>query len=138
MGVSVVYSFSLPYSFEPRSGSRFPGLQVTIHGSQASDSTIAHIDTGAEYCYFDGVRCNALGLNLLAGKRTSFTTAAGAKGEFYLHQIDLEFLGQRVRTLVGFSKDRMVREILGRSGFLEHIQFGVRERHELVFIEPCP
>lgn len=138
MGISVFYSVALPYSSDPSLGTRFPGIEVTIYGPEGSDTTIAHIDTGADYCYFDGERYQGLGINLHSGVRQRLITASRHETEFYLHEVELEFLKQRVPVTVGFSTRSMRREILGRNGFLEYVQLGIRERHETVLIEPKP
>lgn len=138
MGVSVDYSVFVPYSFDPFTGKTFPGAQVTIYGPAGSDAALAYIDTGADYCYFNGDRCRALGINLVDGRRRKVIAVSGHETEFYLHEVELEFAGLRVPFAVGFSTRPLRREILGRNGFLEHIQLGIRERHRSVLIEPRP
>ena len=138
MATSVSYSISLPYSTDHLTGKRFPGIEVTIHGPERSRIAFAHIDTGAEYCCFDGSRAPLLGLDLLRGRRMRLMTASGFPADIYLHEVELEFLGKRISAMVGFSTHVLRRELVGRFGFLEHLQLGVRERHEMVFIELKP
>jgi hypothetical protein len=110
MAISVSYGRSLPYSIDEITGRKFPGIEVVIHGPERSRIALAHIDTGADYCCFDGVRARFLGLDLFSGRRMKLVTAAGFVFESYLHEVDLEFLGKRVLTVVGFSTHPLRRE----------------------------
>jgi len=138
MSISVSYSISLPYPIDEVSGRSFPGIEVVIHGPERSRSAVAHIDTGADYCCFDGVRAPFLGLDLFRGSRRKLSTASGTAFEIYLHEVELEFLGKRFSTVAGFSTHTLRREVVGRIGFLEYVQLGLREKHQIVFIEPRP
>ena len=84
------------------------------------------------------MRASALGIDLLSGERKTLTSAAGGSTEAYLHEVELEFLSlsKRVRTVVAFSSSSIQREILGRNGFLDNIQLGVREKRQMLYVEP--
>jgi predicted aspartyl protease len=138
MAITVLYSFLREYLRDPSTGARFPGIEVVLHGPGGSDRTLAQIDTGAEYCFFSGDRAQGLGIRLLDGTHIRLLSANGGAVDAYLHDLGLEFLGQRVTAKVAFSTGAVTREILGRRGFLDHIQLGVRETHQTVLIEPKP
>lgn len=138
MTTRVVYTYSLDYLMDEWGAGRFPGLEVTLHGPKGSVRTLAQIDTGAAFCYFDGERASDLGFDLFAGSRIQLVSAMGRDTSARLHEVQLEFLGYRLRAVVAFSTEPVRREILGRQGFLEHVQLGVRERQLTVLIEPSP
>lgn len=114
-----------------------PVLPVTLIGPAGSDDTLAIVDSGADYCLFNGERTGELGIALLEGKEITLTGLSG-RLEARLHDIDLEIEGDRFRCTVAFSLGRIARELLGRSSFFDQTKIGFQEQESLLYFDPSP
>lgn len=82
----------------------------------------ALIDSGADFCIFDGEIGEILGIDIRKGKLEKFSGIQSAGlSEAFLHQVVLKVGGWSYKTVVGFSKDisRMGYGILGQKGFFD-------------------
>ena len=87
----------------------------------------AKLDTGSTHCIFQRFVGNKLGLDIESGYRIEVRSA---KGLFiaYGHNVTLTVLDFTFDSLVYFAKDDdFTRDVLGRQGFLNKVQIGVRD-----------
>lgn len=82
----------------------------------------ALIDSGADFCIFDGEVGEQLGINVRLGPREIFGGIQERGGaEAFLHEVVLNIGGRNYRTTVGFSYDIAKHGfgILGQKGFFD-------------------
>jgi hypothetical protein len=85
------------------------------------------LDTGSSYCIFQRFAGERLGLNIESGYLTRILTTTGAFIA-YGHNVTLSALGFNFDSLVYFAKDEdFTRDVLGRQGFLNKVQIGIRD-----------
>lgn len=144
--VRVDYSHEIPYAVD-ENGGRFPRLLVRLVNPQDENQafdTDAFVDTGTEKSVFGAYCAAAIGLSAEDGSSYSWSTSAGGSFSGRLHQVRLlldgigEFdLELGFREEGGFIRDDLRRNLLGRD-FLDQIQIGFREHHQVFFISPTP
>jgi hypothetical protein len=86
----------------------------------------AKLDTGSSHCIFQHFAGERLGLNIESGYQTGILTT----GAFiaYGHNVTLSVLNFNFDSLVYFAKDEdFTRDVLGRHGFLNKVQIGIRD-----------
>jgi hypothetical protein len=87
----------------------------------------AKLDTGSSHCIFQRFVGERLGLNIESGYLTRILTTTGAFIA-YGHNITLSALDFNFDSLVYFAKDDdFTRDVLGRHGFLNKVQIGIRD-----------
>lgn len=100
-----------------------PIIPIEISVDQQSVRYAALIDSGADFCIFDGEIGETLGLDVRGGSRTTFggIQAAGGSAEAFLHRVTLNVGGWEYPATVGFSYDiaKHGYGILGQKGFFE-------------------
>ena len=82
----------------------------------------ALIDSGADFCIFDGQMGELLGLDLNSGQSLDFGGIQALKGaKAFLHEIKIKIGGWSYKTIVGFSYDiaPFGFGILGQKGFFD-------------------
>lgn len=82
----------------------------------------ALIDSGADFCIFDGQMGELLGLDVRSGKHLDFGgIQAFAGAEAFLHEVTIRVGGWPYKTRVGFSYDIAPHGygILGQKGFFD-------------------
>ena len=95
---------------------------------------LAKIDTGAEDCLFERAYGEALGLQVEAGVRKSYSTA-NSRFEAYGREISIHALGTETTATVYFYADTTIhRNVLGRRGWLDRLRFGLVDYDQLVYI----
>ena len=134
----VSYRVSFDYLRDPETGDPFPGLWVAV-GNLDTDSRLevqCHLDSGAEISLFDGEIARGIGLDLQNGPSQMYSTNSGAKLAARLHRIRLghDELGEH-QLRVGFSEQRLARNLLGRD-FFSLFQIGFQERRSTLFFSP--
>jgi predicted aspartyl protease len=117
-------------------GSFFPALDVTLIGPAGEDDLIAILDTGAKYCFLNGVRAASIGLDLTAGRRELLSGLAGQLTA-WIHEVTLEILGTQFQCEVAFSEQQITRELLGRHMLFDHIRLGFREGISTGYFHPA-
>lgn len=99
-----------------------PIIPIELSHSNQRLRYAALIDSGADFCIFDGELAELLGINLYSGKREYFggIQEAGA-GEAYLHEVVLNIGGWKHKIIVGFSNDiaKSGYGILGQKSFFD-------------------
>ena len=134
----VSYRISLDYIRDPETGDPFPGLWIAVgqpegHGELEVQ---CHLDSGAEISLFDGEIAQGIGLEPQAGAAQSYSTSSGATLTARVHRVRLshEELGEH-ELRVGFSEQRLARNLLGRD-FFNLYRIGFRERQSTLLFEP--
>lgn len=95
---------------------------------------LAKVDTGASDCLFERAFGEALGLQLEGGIRKTYSTA-NSRFEAYGHEISIAVLGiETMATVYFFADQRIVRNVLGRCGWLNRLRFGLVDYEQLVYI----
>jgi predicted aspartyl protease len=106
---------------------------VLRHGDGVAD-VLAFVDTGASHCVFARAQADLPGLDIEAGDRRSFSTAAGPVRTFG-HWVTIEAFDLRLETLVYFFEDPQInRNLLGRTGWLDRIRFGLVDHDQLLYL----
>jgi hypothetical protein len=128
-------SFAHEFQFRYLEHDFFPVLDVTLIGPTGEDDLIAIIDTGAKYCFFNGVRAASIGIELAAGR---LEVLSGVAGHLMarIHKVDLQVLGTRFHCEVAFSEQPIVRELLGRHSFFNQVRLGFREGLSVGYFHP--
>jgi predicted aspartyl protease len=109
---------------------------VSLSAGAETFNLFAKIDTGADCCIFDRGAAEALLIEVERGALLRFSTAAG---EFraYGHELTLAVLGIKVDALVYFYENpNITRNILGRSGWLNRVRFGLVDHDSAVYLSP--
>jgi len=98
----------------------------------------AKIDTGASYCIFQREYAEQLGLDVEAGERMAIGTATGSF-EAFGHTVLIKSCGIELESTVYFAAlENFPRNVLGLSGWLNRIRFGLIEHECAVYLMPGP
>lgn len=130
--------FSLGFS-DCLSYSRYDEVTVEILLSSARDNYVAidaKVDTGSKFCIFQPRYAFLLALDLEAGAMARIRTAAG---HFiaYGHEVTLTMAGIEWDTVVYFAEmETFPVNVLGRVGFLDHLQVGLVDYEQLLYLGP--
>lgn len=85
----------------------------------------AKVDTGASHCIFERGQGERLGLIIESGQFERFGTATGSFSA-YGHEVTLVVLGiETVATVFFAAETSFTRNVLGRSGWLDRVRFGL-------------
>lgn len=137
------YSLSFEHEFQYRpipgfSPSHvFPAIPIGLIGPKRAVDMIAVIDTGATYSLLSGLRAQAIGLELSAGKRIHLASISGVTLAF-VHRVVLELFGTRISCEVAFSEMPIRRELLGRHDVFSQVRFAFREGLSVGYFDPRP
>ena len=129
---------ALDYLRDPETGDPFPGLWVAVSPPEGGGELElqCHLDSGAELSLFDGEIAQGIGLELQAGAAQNYSTSSGTTLTARVHRVRLshEELGEH-ELRVGFSEQRLARNLLGRD-FFNLFRIGFRERESILLFEP--
>ncbi len=124
--------FSQRYVYD----SRIEGITIPVvlkSGSERID-LLAKIDTGASDSLFERDYAEALSLRVEEGLRKTFSTA-NSRFEAYGHELAIEVLGIEIVAMVYFYADPgILRNVLGRRGWLDRIRFGLVDYDHIVYL----
>jgi hypothetical protein len=131
--VSYRLSFHAAYDYDTSlSGITVPVVLRT--GNKAVDVD-AKIDTGATHCIFRRAIADGLCLEVESGMEKKFSMPNGTYLLTYGHELSLSVLGLTYDATVYFAKhDDLVRDVLGRNGFLLLIRLGIIDYDAKLFI----
>lgn len=102
-------------------------LSVLLHLGQLEVNVEAKLDTGSSHCIFQRIFGERLGLTSESGYQMSMSTVNGVFMT-YGHNIMLSVLDYQFDSLVYFARDEdFNRDVLGRQGFLNQVQIGIRD-----------
>lgn len=106
-----------------------------ISGKRDVDLT-AILDTGSTFCLFERTYGEWLGLDIEAGARQEFRTAAGRFVAFG-HELTLSTLGLEMDATVYFFADAAIRKnVLGRRGWLDRVRLAIVDYEQVLYLEP--
>lgn len=98
----------------------------------------AKLDTGSKFCIFQPRQAQLLGLDLESGTLERFRTAAGSFAA-YGHEVRLAIGDLEWQTIVFFAEpDNFPINVVGRIGFLDHVQAGLVDYEQLLYLNPYP
>jgi predicted aspartyl protease len=124
--------FSSRYLYD----SRLEGITVPAVLSTGGNKVelLAKVDTGASDCLFERGFAEALGLRVEDGVRKTYATA-NSRFEAYGHEILIQVLGTETTSVAYFYADpSIVRNVLGRRGWLDRLRFGVVDYDRMVYL----
>jgi predicted aspartyl protease len=133
----IVYAHEFQYKSLSGLAGVHPAIVVGLIGPSGEDDVVAIIDTGANYCLFDGTRAKSLGLDLSAGKRITLSGLSG-RLQARLHRVTLEIESARFDCEVAFSEEPIGRELLGRHDLFDKVRFGFRQGRSSFYFHPNP
>jgi hypothetical protein len=100
-------------------------MPVILRSGGAAVKLLAYLDTGASNCLFERKHGELLNLEIEAGDRRTFWTAAGGV-EAFGHFVELEVLGIVFESMVYFFGDEHIhKNLMGRAGWLNRIRLGL-------------
>lgn len=96
----------------------------------------AKLDTGSKFCIFQPRQAQFLKLDLLSGIPERIRTAAGSFCA-YGHEITLTVGDLEWETTVYFAEpEDFPVNVVGRVGFLDHLQVGLVDYEQLLYLSP--
>jgi clan AA aspartic protease len=107
-------------------------LQLSNNGQPIEVITV--VDTGAEYSLISGELAAGIGLNLESGVKKELSTLRGPI-ICWSHKVQVSFFENVIEAEIRFSDQSIPRNLLGRD-LLEHMQIGLREKHEYLYLHP--
>jgi hypothetical protein len=96
----------------------------------------AKVDTGSKFCVFQPRYAEWLGFDLTSGIREKIRTAAGSFPA-YGHEVKLSVGDLQWDTTVYFAEpEDFPVNVVGRIGFLDHLQIGLVDYEQLFYFGP--
>ena len=119
---TLVFEHELEYLDAPRNIGIT--IEITLVRGHIERRIPAKIDTGADYCIFQRDYAEALNLDVTNGELRTFDTAGGPFTAWG-HYVTIRSFDFEHEALVFFADTYgFKRNLLGRRGWLEHVQFG--------------
>lgn len=113
-------------------------VSVMLTSSAGFVGVNAKLDTGSKFCIFQPRQARLLGLDLESGMLERFRTAAGSFAA-YGHEVKLAIGDLEWETVVYFAEpDNFPINVIGRIGFLDHVQAGLVDYEQLLYLNPYP
>lgn len=130
LSLPVSLSFSFVQSYErqriPGGFTHRPMVMVRVFAGKVRDVPML-LDSGADYCMFPMLWAPVLGIDLSQVPPES-VLGVGGQARTYFHDVDFEFLGQRVSgARVGFVEGYTWLPLLGRDPLFNRFQFAFRQ-----------
>jgi hypothetical protein len=95
---------------------------------------LAKVDTGASLCIFQREYAEQLGIDVESGQLQVVSSVNG-QFEVYGHTVTLTCLDWEFETTVYFAAVAdFTRNVVGRSGWLEHFRLGLIDHDEVLFL----
>lgn len=119
---------------------RFDEVTVTVELIVGNDVVIveAKLDSGSKFCVFRPYYARLLGLDLKSGIPERIRTAAGSFPA-YGHEVTLRIGDLEWPTTVYFAEpEDFSINVVGRVGFLDHLQIGLVDYEQLLYLSPYP
>lgn len=111
-------------------------LPVVLRIGSREVGLAASVDTGSSFCMFGAEIAEMLGLSIDRGMRMRFRTA-NSGFEAYGHEVEISVLGVSTEAMVYFFADPMIeKNVLGRTGWLDRIRFGLVHHDSKAFLAP--
>lgn len=111
-------------------------LPVVLRSGASQVDVVASIDTGASFCLFAAEIAERLGIDLRSGERKRFRTANSSL-ETFGHEVEITTTGVVTHSMVYFFADPlMIKNVLGRVGWLDRVQFGLIDHDSTIYLAP--
>lgn len=111
-------------------------MPIALKLGDESVDVIATVDTGSSHCLFERLHCELLRLDVEAGERRMFATAAGSV-ETYGHLVQIAFFDLMFESTVYFFADPAIKKnLLGRTGWLNRIRLGIVDHDRELYLAP--
>ncbi len=111
-------------------------LPVRLWVGKRYSDLVAMVDTGSSHCLFERFHADDLQLDLESGQPMVVGTATGRLRAFG-HMVEIDVLGHVVSSMVYFFADYEVnKNLLGRTGWLDRVRFGLVEYESEVYFAP--
>ena len=126
----------LPFDYSHRYADHSDGLliPVALQAGQTIHKTFAGIDTGASVCLFSREVGEILGLDVEQGEYKRLGTLAGGLDAFGF-EVGLQALDIALNSTVYFAREYgLPRNLLGRTGWLNKLRFGLIEYDRLIYL----
>lgn len=122
----VVHEYS-PYEIGIR-------IEATLRNGDLQVDTNARFDTGSTFCIFKRYLGEDLGFTIETGIPVMIGTATGSFHAFG-HELVLTVLGLEFVSTVYFAESEYFdRNVLGRTGFLDRVKFGLIEPESKLYL----
>lgn len=109
-------------------------IPVSLRSGQAFHKTSAAIDPGAGVCLFSREVGDTLGLDIEQGLYTRLGTLTGGLDAFG-HEVELQTFDLAFVSTVYFARDyHLPRNLLGRTGWLNKLRFGLIDYDQLIYL----
>src|SRR5436853_2655945 len=112
-------------------------VEIFLSGSSSIPVAVAaKVDTGSKFCIFQPRYAVVLGFDLETGLKESIRTAAGSFVA-YGHEVTLTVGDMEWNAIVYFAEpENFPVNVVGRIGFLDHLQIGLVDYEQLLYIGP--
>ncbi len=109
-------------------------LPVIIHSGSDTIEVSAKLDTGSSLCIFERQAGELLNLNIESGEAVTVGTATG-RFLVYGHEVTLNTLGLQWQATIYFiAEPSIVRNVLGRQGWLDRVRLGLVDYESKLFL----
>lgn len=119
--------------------SKYDEITVEVFLSSSSSTHVAveaKVDTGSKFCIFQPRYASLLGFVLEAGSIERIRTAAGFFVA-YGHEVTVTVSDLEWNAVVYFAEpEHFPVNVVGRAGFLDHLQVGLVDYEQLLYIGP--
>lgn len=111
-------------------------VEIALVSAIASTTVAAKLDTGSKNCIFQPRWAELLALDLTSGTPQRFRTAAGSFNA-YGHEVTLQVGDLQWTTTVYFAEpEDFPVNVVGRVGFLDHLQIGLVDYEQQLYLSP--
>ena len=128
--------FYLPFDYSLHYEDHHNGLliPVSLQSGQSFHKTSACIDPGASVCLFSREIGEILGLDIEQGLYKRLGTLTGGLDAFG-HEVGIQTLDIAFYSTIYFARDyHLPRNLLGRTGWLNKLRFGLIEYERLIYL----
>ena len=112
-------------------------FEIQLSRPPAGDTPVlVKLDTGSDYCVFHRLHAERMGLTVESGTLQRFRTAAGSFNA-YGHEVTLALGNLEWEATVFFAEpDNFPINVVGRIGFLDHLQIGLVDYEQQLYLSP--
>ncbi len=128
--------FYLPFDYSHHYPDHPDGIliPVSLESGQIFHKTFASVDPGASVCLFSREISEILGLDIEQGLYKRLGTLTGGLDAFG-HEVSIQTFDIALSSTVYFARDyHLPRNLLGRTGWLNKLRFGLVEYDRLIYL----
>lgn len=115
----------------------YPVVHFNISNEDRTYHVHCLIDSGASISIFNQEVAEILGIKIENGKK-EYMGGVGGRIKGYIHEIEFEIIGEKIKAPVVFSREFLVSyNLLGREGVFPHFKILFDEEDLKVGIEPA-